>query len=366
MWIMHTDYRCREDRKGPGYSNAEIYPGQMQVWEHNAWNYGHEIEYLRKTIADLDDALGRNAQMMLYADMLDSHNGQYAEGRCRWNWYVSNAPDELHQPDSDDPIWVGNVNSHDFQYYKPAMGGMGGWTWDTRTDPDGLTCNTEYGMTASRYITKKDTIICREWGYQAGYFDDRDAEHVILWQEKFKERYDNLMDQGFSSFVGDCAGYALGLEGGEWGGVTLRCEDRYEVPIEQVGNYYTANNPLDGTNLNWALIKGYLKKETQDEIDVNLYLNVCAEDPSYSPDHCMPTAGKGCHIGTVQDGVAYLDDISLKDGIIGKIVLNPSYTMDLSHWEIYPGVSFVSWSWTDKESHQAPGCCHFTIDRGEL
>jgi len=315
MWVMHTDYRCREERKT---SEEEPYPAQMQAWEHNAWNYGHEIEFVRKTIADLDDDLGGNAQMMLYADMLDSHNGRYAEGRCGWNWYPNYDRDAYPQPDSDD-TWVGNVASH--IYYQPAMGGMGGWTWDEREDPDGLDCI--YGMMASDYITEKDSILCREWGYQAGYFDDRDPEHVITWQEKFKERYNNLKDQGFTNFVGDCAGYALGLEGGYWGGIRFRCRDELagKEGVAGIGGNNSNFKQLDGTNLKWVQMNYYLSGlQEEPGLDIHMYLEAYNLDPTYAGTyHIDPNYGTGCHLGMVQDGCGYADDV--------HVVMNDTYDL---------------------------------------
>jgi hypothetical protein len=320
MWLMHTDYRCREERKGPGYSSLERYPRDMRVWEHNGWTYGHEIEFLRQKIADINDDLGSNTQMMLYADVLDSHNGRYAEGRCRWNWYEGTVTDSVHTPDSDDELWKGYVGSHDFQYYKPAMGGMGGWTWDTRPNPDGLTGN--YGMMASDYITEKDSILCREWGYQAGYFDDRDPDNVILWQEKFKERFDNLTTQGFSNFVSDCAGYALALEGGYWGGIRFRCRDE-SAGIEgaaDIGGGNLSYNQLDGTNLKWVQMNYYLSGLQDPGLDIHMYLEVYNLDPTYAgTGHIDLDYGTGCHLGMVQDGLGYADDV--------HVVMNGTYDL---------------------------------------
>jgi hypothetical protein len=369
MWVMHTDWRCREDRKGPGYSNVERYPGQMRVWEHNAWIYGHEIEYLRQKIADINDDLGSNTQMMLYADMLDSHNGRYAEGRCRWDWYDNNAPDEYHQPDSDDN-WVGNANSH--IYYQPAMGGMGGWTWDEREEPNGLNpCN--YGMMASDYITEKDSIVCREWGYQAGYFDDRDPENVILWQDKFKDRFNDLDRQGFTNFVGDCAGYALALEGGEWGGVRMRCRD-----VIPVINYYAhlegdgRVRQLDGSNLNWVEMEEDINKSAEQQIDITLFLEAYNDDSSYGEAHLNTTSGKGCRVGTVQDGIAYIDDIQVKqDG--GNIFTDSNLDFEtdfdnnqdpLQDWKP-SGYIWDSWIQSDEDSHLGNHCCKFKMDKTE-
>jgi len=365
MWVMHTDYRCREERKTPAYSNGEIYPGDMHTWEHNGWTYGHEIEYLRKTIADLDGDLGGNAQMMLYADMLDSHNGHYAEGRCWWDWYEESSIDEYHQPDADDPNWVGNVKSH--IYYQPAMGGMGGWTWDERDEPNGLNpCN--YGMMASNYITEKDTIVCREWGYQAGYFDDRDPEHIITWQDKFEERFRDLALQGFISFEGDCAGYALPLEGWSWGGIRLR----FENPV--MGDVYLHlskkgdQHQLDGSNLNWVEMEGSMEDIEEDSVDLDMFLDVFNKDASF-PNHTVhfvEASGKGCHIGAVQDGIIYIDDIAVNKNNVPLDIYNLDFEYDFPtdgsgvNW--YPSVcDYSDWKRSDDTKEQGSYCCKHSM-----
>jgi hypothetical protein len=370
--IMHTDWRCREDRKTTDYSSVERYPGQMRTWEHNAWICGHEIEFLRQTIADIDDDLGGNAQMMTLADMFDSHNGQYAEGRCRWNWYEENTIDEYHQPDSDDPNWVGNVESH--IYYQPAMGGMGGWTWDEREDPDGLTSN--YGMMASDYVNDKDSLVMWEWGYQAGYFDDRDPEHIITWQDKFEERYRDLALQDFTSFVGGCAGYALGLEGGDWGGIRFRFRDESSDKEKLAlvsGNEYFNFNQLDGSNLKWVQMNYHLSGLSDESVDIDMFLEAYNWDPVYSTEHKVGESGKGCHLGTVQDGLAFADDVVvIKDGQPLDIYnLNfeddfptPGDTGGYLNW--YPTKKdYDLWERNPYQPKSGSYCCKFLIDKSD-
>jgi len=363
MWVMHTDKRCREERKTTEYSNAEIYPSDMRVWEHNAFNYGKEINWLNNTIITLDSTLHTNTQMMLYADMLDSHNGHYGEGRCWWNWYPNETPILEHQPDAD-YSWIGNAKSH--IYYQPAMGGMGGWTWDERDEPNGLhPCN--YGMMASDYITQKDSIVCREWGYQAGYFDDRDPEHVITWQDKFKERLDNLKDQGFTNFVGDCAGYALALEGGGWG-VKMRCEDYvdehfYPQDLEKTGS----SSQVDGTNMSWERINGELSLDEQDGIYERLFVESSTLDPAYGGrghpySHFVLNTGKGCHIGTVENGIAYIDDVYIEEGGEPLDIENLGFEDGLLHWELVNPI-YVGWESNEDEHHNGDKCCKVTIKR---
>ena len=374
MWVMHTDKRCQYLRGlVPNYPDEERYPVDMHTWEHNGWTYGHEIEYLRQMIADLDDDLGGNAQMMLYADMLDSHNGQYAEGRCRWNWYEESSIDEYHQPDADDPNWVGNVKSH--IYYQPAMGGMGGWTWDERDEPNGLhPCN--YGMMASNYITEKDTIVCREWGYQAGYFDDRDPENVILWHDKFEERFRNLALQGFNNFVGDCAGYALALEGAYWGGIRLKCRDvlsEKEALTVIGGNTYFNFNQLDGTNLKWVQMNCAISGLSDDYVDIDLLLEAYNWDPVYSLDHKVGESGKGCHLGTVQDGLAFADDVVVTRDGQQLNIYNLNFEDDFpipgdiggyNNW--YPTKQdYDLWERSPYQPESGSYCCKFLMDKSD-
>jgi hypothetical protein len=364
QWIMHLDKRCQVERKNDNnYPDGEQY-GNIPDNHHNAFIYGKEIDWLEKQIESISAQKGTDTQLMLFADMFDSHNGRYAEGRCQWNWYPNDDRQPLHQPDIDDD-WVGNVNSH--IYYQPAMGGMGGWTWNL-SDP---------GMMASQYVENKENIVCWEWGYQDGYFDDRDPENVILWQDKFEERFRQLGDQGFTKFVGGCAGYALGLEGSPlaWAGVRMKCRD--DIP----GNDYYAHlqdhtelSQLDGSNLNWVEMEGDIDKLAGEQIDITLLPEAYNDDPSYGAIHLdidsqSPTVGKGCHLGTIQDGNGYMDDIQVKKDDLSIFTdCNLDFESDFDNnqdplvdWKP-SGYEWDYWTQSDEYKHCGNYCCKVGID----
>ncbi len=349
QWFMHTDDRCQVERKHgvrDDYCEDEQYPVRLLSKYHNAFILGKEIDWMRRAMEEIDGEEGTDTRLMMFGDQFNSHNGTYFEGRCWWDWYDEEV-DPYHQPDIDDENWEGDELSH--VYYQPAMGGMGGWTWDSSQIKNPL-------LMASTYIDGKDDLVIAEWGYQSGIFDDREGFEYIEWRDKYELRYDELIDQGFTDFVGMCAGYAV--IGGEWRRLRMRCRDFTE---EEPEDYCSPG--LDGTNLNWVqLIGENMSKEEQEEIDIRLYLETFTRDEYEGCGHFDEFTGEGCHVGTVQDGFAYMDDVEVKNNETPLPILNKSFENGLLGWT-QSGPDYVTWEWSDEESHGGLHSCKLEIDR---
>jgi len=348
QFFMHTDDRCQVERKHgvrDDYCEDEQYPHRLLSKYHNAFILGKEIDWMRRAMEEIDGEEGTDTRLMMFGDQFNSHNGTYFEGRCWWDWYDEEV-DPYHQPDIDDENWEGDELSH--VYYQPAMGGMGGWTWDSSQIKNPL-------LMASTYIGGKDDLVIAEWGYQSGIFDDREGFEYIEWRDKYELRYDELIDQGFTDFVGMCAGYAFESE--QWQRLRLECEDYTEEEIV----YYSSFERIDGTNLNWVQISGEMEKAAQEEIDIGLFFKTYTQDPSGGGAH-LDGEGKGYHAGTVQDGFAYMDDVEVKNNETPLPILNKSFEFGLSGWEPF-GPDYITWEQSDEESHGGMHSCKLEIDR---
>lgn len=351
QYFMHTDDRCQVERKygvRDDYCEDEQYPDQMLSKYHNAFILGKEIDWMRRAMEEIDGEEGTDTRLMMFGDQFNSHNGTFHEGRCWWDWYHEEV-DPYHQPDADDPNWEGDERSH--VYYQPAMGGMGGWTWDSSQIKNPL-------LMASTYIGGKDDMVIAEWGYQSGIFDDREGFEYIEWRDKYELRYDELVDQGFTNFVGMCAGYAV--IGGDWRRLRIRCHDK--TALEGEPDDYCSPG-LDGTNLNWVqLIGDNMSKEEQEEIDITLYLETSTHDAYEGCTHFVTETGEGCHVGAVQDGVAYLDDVEVSGEGMSGTIDNPGFEFGLSGWT-HTELDYVTWECSDEQSHGGTHSCKLEIDR---